>query len=142
MELEIEWLDRRTNKLPYFTLAGTDELYRKAMKHLEVAYPAAWFENPERQGAVCHFYTNPEGDTVCVVALDILRHIDRDQTSILAMLVHEASHIVEEHFDNLGEKKPASEQRAYALQYVCEELFIEYRRQKEALTGRALKKKR
>ena len=135
--LKIEWLDRRTNKLPYFTLAGTDELYREAMKHLEVPYPAAWFANPERQGACCHYYENPEGDTVCVVALDILKHIDKDQVEILAILVHEAAHIVEEFFSGLGEKNPASEQRAYAMQYVSQELFTDYRRQKEALTGRA-----
>lgn len=135
--LKIEWLDRRTNKLPFFTLTGTDDLYRQAMKHLEVPYPAAWFSNPDHQGACCHYYTNPKGESVCVVALDILKHIDKDQVTILSMLVHEASHVVEEFFDNIGEKNPASEQRAYALQYVSDELFREYRRQKEALTRRA-----
>lgn len=141
MELEVKWLDRRMNKLPYFTLCGTDKLYREACAHIGVAYPTAWLPGHDL-GAVTHFYKNQEGDTVLIVGIDILRHDQNtpDQVTVLSMLVHEASHIVEEFFEGIGEHKPASEQRAYAMQYVSEELFDEYRRQKEALTGRALKK--
>ena len=137
MTLKVEWLDRNTNKLPYFTLCGTDALYREACAHLEVAYPEEWLRLKPEVGACCHYYENPEGNTVCIVAIDILKNIERDQVEILSMLVHEASHVVEEFFDSIGERKPASEQRAYALQYVSSELFHEYRRQKEALISRA-----
>lgn len=134
--IKAEWLDRNTNKLPYFTLAGSDDIYRGVCKHLQVAYPAAYLPNKDT-GACVHFYENEDNKSVCVVALDILANLHRDQVEVLAMLVHEAAHIVEEFFDGIGEKKPASEQRAYAMQYVSQELFIEYRRQKEALTKRA-----
>lgn len=143
MALKIKWLDRRMNRLPYFTLAGTDKLYREACAHIGVAYPTAWLPG-HQYGAVTHFCKNQEGDTVLIVGMDILHHATStmDQVTILSMLVHEASHIVDEFFEGIGEHKPASEQRAYAMQYVTEELFAEYRRQKEALTERALKKKR
>lgn len=138
MALKIKWLDRRMNRLPFFTLAGTDALYREATKAISIDYPQAWL--PRHQfGACTHFYDNAEGDKVCIVSIDILKHVANtpDQVTVLAMLVHEASHIVDEFFEDLGEHKPASEQRAYAMQYASEELFAEYRRQKEALTGRA-----
>lgn len=135
--MEVQWLDRETNRLPYFTLCGTEQLYRDAMAHLQIAYPQAWIPSPKKNGAVTHFYENPQGDTVCVVALDIKEYLGRDQVMTLSMLVHEASHIVDTFFDSIGETKPAEEQRAYAMQYVASELFYEYRRQKEALTGRA-----
>lgn len=138
MELEVKWLDRRLNKLPYFTLAGTDKLYRDACAHIGVDYPTKWLPKHDH-GAVTHFYKNQEDDTVLIVGMDILRMLKDfpDQVVVLSMLVHEASHIVDEFLEGIGEHQPASEQRAYALQYVSEELFAEYRRQKEALTGRA-----
>lgn len=135
MTLEIEWLDRSTDTLPYFTLAGTDELYREACAHLGIAYPEAYI--PEKANACVHYYENQKGESSIIVCFDIVKWLDRDQVQTLALLVHEASHVVNEHFEQLGEKNPASEQRAYALQYVFAELFHEYRRQKEALTKRA-----
>lgn len=136
--LQVEWLDRRMNRLPFFTLAGTDALYREATKAIGIDYPQAWLPKSDF-GAVTHFYKNAEGQSVCIVGIDILKHLKEteDQVIVLAMLVHEAAHIVEDFFETIGEHTPASEQRAYAMQYASEELFHEYRRQKEALTGRA-----
>lgn len=134
-EIKAEWLDRNTNKLPFFTLAGSDEIYRGVCKHLQIAYPEQYI--PDGANACVHYYESEEKKPTVVVCLDIMQWLNKDQADVLALLVHEASHVVDEHFLMMGEKKPAPEQRAYALQYVSGELFIEYRRQKEALTKRA-----
>lgn len=134
-EIKAEWLDRNTNKLPFFTLTGSDDIYRDVCKHLKIEYPEKYI--PDNASACVHYYEDEDKKSVCVVSLDIMKWLEKDQADVLALLVHEASHVVDEHFLVMGERKPAPEQRAYALQYVSGELFIEYRRQKEALIARA-----
>jgi hypothetical protein len=50
---------------------------------------------------------------------------------IAALLVHEAVHIWQQYCADIGEKEPASEQEAYAIQSISQTLMEEYARRLE-----------
>lgn len=45
-----------------------------------------------------------------------------DVISRIGLIAHEASHVVDELFDHIGEARPGAEQRAYLTQYFVEEI--------------------
>jgi hypothetical protein len=121
------WLDRRIAKDgPHLTLVRTEKDYLKAMKHLKCKQPPEWV-NPGAN-ATAHVMNHTEnGSLCCVVAVRITP--ENTGIEIAGLLVHEAVHITDEYFASMGEKYPAMEQRAYAVQVVSSELMWEYQRQ-------------
>ena len=47
---------------------------------------------------------------------------------IAALLVHEAVHVWQAYAESIGERNPAKEQEAYAIQCISQELMTEYAR--------------
>lgn len=65
-----------------------------------------------------------ERGVVYVVAIDARS----DAASELALLAHEATHVCEWYFEDIREDEPASEERAYVMQAICQHLFEEHLR--------------
>lgn len=77
--------------------------------------------------ATTNFMRNERNESVAVICI-----FDHSHTveQIYALIVHEAVHVWQEIKRVLGEKDAGNEIEAYSIQALCEELFIEYKRQK------------
>lgn len=120
------WLDRRIGALgPYLTLCLSEAELRAVTKRLGVE--CRWLA-PGKDASV-HSFAGPRG--LCsVVCLGDVR--DRSGVEIAGLLIHEAVHVWQCWCEDVGETHPGSEQEAYGVQAVAQELLAEYARRIEA----------
>lgn len=120
----MKWLDRRISAPgPYLALCLTEKQYIKAMKHCHIKNPPHWIRG--NADATTHILQNQNGESVCIVCLNQGQH---NQVEIFGLLVHEAVHVWQEYVLRIGETSPASEQMAYGIQGISQELMAEYKR--------------
>lgn len=121
------WLDRTVAPaLPFITLVRSEEDFLSAMAHCKVEPVDAGRWVKGSNAACCHYLEHKVDKTCVIVAI----HIDGETPiQIACLLVHEAVHIVDHYFEEISERRPASEQRAYATQIVSQTLMEEYVRQ-------------
>lgn len=116
---QLQWLDRQTAPLgPFLILCLNKEDYVKAMKHLNVPIVSPWVV--KNKSATAHSCVCGNGDLAVVVCI---RPQPRPLSEMLAMLVHEATHVWQHYATGLGEKYPGDEQEAYAIQLISQELI-------------------
>lgn len=124
--MTFKWLDRRIAAPgPYLTLVRNKADFLKAMKHCKASPIDDWIKTPQADATV-HFLSHPDGGRCAIVAIRI---DDQPGVEIAGLLVHEAVHIAQDYFEHIGERHPASEQQAYAIQSIAQELMAEYARQ-------------
>ena len=127
---KVKWLDRRIAcPGPYLALVLSREEFDAAMRHCKVPVGAPYLKT-KRANATTHHLENGSGDVVSVVALGDTT--DRDPIEVAGLLVHEAVHVWQEYCDSIGESHPGSEQEAYAVQAIAQELMAEYARRIES----------
>jgi hypothetical protein len=126
MSTKVNWLSRRVSLPgPYLALCLSEEEYFAAVKHCKIKYPGEWV--PSGFGASTHHLENGGGDAVCVVCMNV----DSNSTPIetACLLVHEAVHVWQNYCESIiNERRPGSEQEAYAIQGISQELMQEYAR--------------
>lgn len=121
-----KWLDRRiAHPGPYLTLCLTEGEYIKAMAHLRIKQYDTWVKT-EYSHATTHKCTNHKSEATCVVCLRDWE--ERDPVEVAGLLVHEAVHIWQFYAAMIGESDPGSEQEAYAVQAIAQELMAEFAR--------------
>jgi hypothetical protein len=121
-----EWLNRDIlNSEVWYTLCTSREMYYAEMKKCNMLHHAGEF--PEKGACVMTFTTPTTKRKCCIVNVSV----DPSRTGIViaGLLVHEAVHIFQEMMDRIGEKYPASEQQAYGIQWISQQLMWEYVRQ-------------
>ncbi len=120
-----KWLDRRVAAPgPYLALVLSQAEFDAALKHLKVPLGARYL-NSDHSNATAHTFEGKHG-LACVVALGDVGV--RSGVEIAGLLVHEAVHVWQWHCDYLGEHRPGTEQEAYAVQAIAQELMAEYSR--------------
>lgn len=120
------WLDRRIAAPgPYLTLVLSQEEFDAALRHCRVPLGKPWLKTSHAD-ATTHYLENPKGDLVCIVALG--PHENRNAIEIAGLLVHEAVHVWQRYADRIGEVNPGSEQEAYGVQSIAQELMAEFAR--------------
>jgi len=120
------WLERRVALPgPYLTLCLSEDEYLAAMKHCKIKHPPAWVKT-ERAQATAHFLQHDNNELVCVVCLRAWEN--RDPIEVAGLLVHESVHIWQEYAAGMGETTPGSEQEAYAIQSISQQLMAEFSR--------------
>ncbi len=125
MKRKIKWLDRRVARPgPFLALCLTEAEYLQVMKELKVIYLNQWVS--ENAGATSHHLINKEGAITSVVCVGDYK--DRNPIEVAGMLVHEAVHVWQWYTETIGERTPASEQEAYAIQAIAQELMAEFSR--------------
>ena len=125
MKHPYRWLDRRVAAPgPYLTLCLTEAEFHDALRKLKL-HERPTFVSPNAD-ATTHHFANDSGGQVCIVCLRDCRK--RDSIEIAGMLVHEAVHVWQEYCERIGEKQPGTEQEAYAIQAIAQELMAEFRR--------------
>lgn len=121
--MKVKWLDRRIAVPgPYLCLCLSDAEYREAMKKIKLNGYEHWIH--EHANATTHFSRIVPG----MVAVVCLNAEERSPVEIAGLLVHEAVHVWQEWCDYYGERNPAVEQEAYAIQAISQELMAEYAR--------------
>ena len=121
----VRWLERRVSAPgPYLCLCLSESEFRSAVKHLKVDPVDPWVRTPQAD-ATAHHFRAPQGLAVVVCLRDVRDHTP---VEIAGLLVHEAVHAWQEWCEYYGERFPASEQEAYAIQGIAQGLMAEYAR--------------
>lgn len=128
---QYKWLDRRVAKLgPFLTLCLSQEELSSALRGMtkeHVEFPAS--------GAICTTLRHSKTDELCaIVSVSKASQEGCNAIEMAGLLVHEAVHVWQEHAKWLGEQNPATEQEAYAIQGISQELMAEYARRLESKT--------
>ena len=119
------WLDRRVAKPgPFLTLCLSQEELTHALRGMtkeHVEFPIS--------GAVCTTLTHDKTNELCAI-VSVSKHSQENCNAIemAGLLVHEAVHVWQEHAKWMNEHNPATEQEAYAIQGISQELMAEYAR--------------
>lgn len=119
------WLDRRIAKPgPYLALCLTPEELEHAVRGL-----TKWPLEFPKWGARAHMFFKDGTEDLCVV-VTLAEDSQKNHTpiEIAGMLVHEAVHAWQYYAEKMGEATPGSEQEAYAIQAISQELMAEYAR--------------
>lgn len=125
--MKLRWLDRRISAPgPFLALCLTEEHFLQACKHMRVKSPPD-FMSSTHANATMHTFSGERGVT-CVVCMGDCAN--RDPVEIVGLLTHEAVHVWQEYCAAIGEKQPAVEQEAYAVQSITQSLVDEYDRQR------------
>jgi len=119
------WLDRRIAAPgPFLALCLNEDQLRQACADLNVVVPA--FIRNSWSHATTHTFEAPSG-LACIVCMR--GHEERMPVEVAGLLVHEAVHIWQQYADRIGESSPGTEQEAYAIQSIAQELMAEFARQ-------------
>ena len=126
--MKIAWLDRAVMMGPYFCLCLTEKSFHAALKHLKVP-KAKWPEwVTAGSDATTHHLECSEGEAHVVCIKPSKKH---EGVVVYALLVHEAVHIWQAYRKSIGEDEPASEQEAYTVQHLSQELMLSYDKQRK-----------
>lgn len=124
--MKTKWLDRRISAPgPYLALCLSEAEFYAALRHAKARYQSNWISTPQAN-ATAHFLPNSDGELCCIVCLG--PHENRSAIEIAGLLVHESVHIFQEYCAHIGEDHPASEQQAYGIQSIAQELLSEFGR--------------
>lgn len=119
----MKWLDRSLLVSPYhYALCTKEKDFQKELKRLKIP-KSDWpeFISSDHANANVHYF---EHSKCCIVCLGSTKGFTKIQ--VYALLVHEAVHIWQAIRDDIGERCPASEQEAYAIQSISQQLFGAY----------------
>jgi hypothetical protein len=125
MKVKYRWLNRRVSKPgPFLTLCLTEEEQHHATRKLlkkNLDFPA--------YGAICHTFGRDSSNELCaIVSVSLNSQQNGNAIEIAGLLIHEAVHVWQRYAEDIGEKNPGSEQEAYAIQGISQELMAEYAR--------------
>lgn len=116
------WLDRSiAPQGPYLILCLSKKDYEAAFAKLRVRPVNDWIIDGKHGTA--HLCKRRGGELAAVVCLRIK---GRELSEILSMLVHEAAHVWQHYATEIGETDAGSEQEAYAIQMISQELFCSF----------------
>ena len=122
-----KWLDRPVIVAPHLALCGSEKEYLAAVKHLKVTDPTKWLTSSF--SGMTHTFTKDDSIT-CIVTIDFKTCKDFTLSEIVGILAHEATHVCQQLYDNIGESKPSTELEAYAIQCTTQRLVAEFLRRK------------
>jgi hypothetical protein len=110
---------------PYYTLVLSQAEFDAELKRLGIPKGTAYLSS-SHANATTSFLEAPNGARCAIVGLGSTDK--RTGVEIAGLLVHEAVHIWQEYCKHIGEENPASEQEAYAIQYIAGRLMEEFAR--------------
>ena len=124
-----KWLDRRIAAPgPYLTLVLSADEFKQALKPLNLSVVPEWMGSSAN--ATTHFLDNANGELCAVVCLGS-EWKNRGSIEVAGLLVHEAVHIWQWYCKDIGEREPGTEQEAYGVQCIAQELLSELARRME-----------
>lgn len=124
--MKVKWCERALRLLPHYGLCLSPEAFVREMDRLQVSRKGrpAFLKN-ERANACTHFFTY-QGKVCCIVTIDPDEAFKQRPIEVAGLLVHESTHIWQEYCGMVGETNPGSEQEAYAIQWISQQLMAEW----------------
>ena len=102
----------------------TRKAWEREMKRLKVKPEAYPFDSPVNGDA--HWLENgTTGEAVILIGVNE-ELIGDDPTTLICVLVHEATHVFDWICEHMGENEPGGEMRAYAMQHIVRGLLNAY----------------
>lgn len=100
----------------YVGFTTSADAFSREMKRLKVKDPSRFVSN-ERSNATTHFFTN-HGSALAIICMEPPTR-KRTKEQYAALLAHEATHVVQQMRDDLGEL--GKEAEAYLVQQIVQE---------------------
>jgi len=100
----------------YVGFTKSPKAFRKEMKRLKVSNPPSFLAN-DHSNAATHFLVH-EGKTTCIITMHPPG--DRPIEQVAGIIAHEAVHVAQELWDNIGEREPGKEAEAYLVQMITQ----------------------
>lgn len=126
----LEWLNRDLLTSPYhYALCLSEKDFKAELKRLAVP-KTDWppFLKTTHSHATTNYFeqTKSSGQCAIVCMHPHTKKSGLDIKQVYALLVHEAVHIWRACADSMGEKYPALEEEAYAIQRIAQSLMFSY----------------
>jgi len=131
--MKAKLLDRTLVIAPvHYTIATNIDIFNNILKHLKMTPESDPLK--EYSDARTHFYrysgddrSSPKITAVVYLPAELAKK--RSIYAVYGLIVHEATHIWQEIKELLGEDNPSKEFEAYSMQWIAQELMVEYDRQ-------------
>jgi len=118
------WLDRRIARPgPFLALCLSEAEFRAAAQALKAPSISQWCSSD----ATTHTFEHVDGKGPCCIVC-IQGREKHGPIEVAGLLVHEAVHVWQEYCEGIGERNPGSEQEAYGIQSIAQELLAEFAR--------------
>lgn len=104
---------------------------RKKLDKLDKKYGINITESSLSNYALAIYCTKGH-ESLAIVWLNMKELNGATESDVLSLLAHEASHVVDDYFRDIGESNPGDEERAYATERVMYELIEAYKREVES----------
>lgn len=118
----VVWLDR--GHFPaYIGFVPNKKAWRRILKWLDIDEELDM--NQDDASARCWNFQRPEKHVILVTIADKLD--GRDFIDLSALLIHEATHVMQFLMENIGEAQPSREFEAYTMQNIAGGLIHAYR---------------
>jgi hypothetical protein len=124
MPTSSNWGDRCLVLSPvYYTVVIGEKQFKRQLKRLNVKIDEPAVKNQD-SARIWHFET-PEGRACSIICFPEST-VDKCPNSVVALLVHEITHLKQRIFELLGEDKPSHEFEAYVMQSLTQEALSMY----------------
>ena len=123
--MTVKWIDRAILTCDYVALCTSEKDFQRELRRLNI--PTQQWSSWLSEGALAttHHLVSTKGARASIVCMPM--HNDLDGVEIAGLLVHEATHVLQEYFEYVGEDQPGKETQAYALQAISVRLMQAYR---------------
>ena len=119
--LNRDWCDSG----PYLTLVLSQAEFDAELKRLKVPLGTPYVST-SHANATTTFLESSTGARCAIIGLG--PYEKRSGIEIAGLLIHEAVHVWQEYCAHIGETNPGSEQEAYAVQNIAQQLMAEFER--------------
>lgn len=119
------WLNPTLLTCDHVGICFNEREFHRELRRMKV--PAHQWSSWLTEGALAttHHLTSEKGNRASIVCTPIRK--DWEGVEVAALLVHEAMHVLQEHFDYIGETAVGRETQAYAIQNISARLMAAYR---------------
>ena len=119
------WLNPTLLTCDHVGICFNERDFHRELRRMKV--PAHQWSSWLTEGALAttHHLTSEKGNRASIVCTPIRK--DWEGVEVAALLVHEAMHVLQEHFDYIGETAVGRETQAYAIQNISARLMAAYR---------------
>jgi hypothetical protein len=127
--VKLQWLDTALLDGPHLILCLSEKQYLKVMTKYKIKNPSDWII--DGKNATCHTFVSFRNDggssTICAICI---QQQDRmTYSKVAGLIVHEAVHVAQHFFEDIGETNPGNEIEAYIIQRIAQNLLFAYERQ-------------
>ena len=125
---KVRWLARDLIVGPYLALCLDEETFRKVMRKVDPDESPGPFMGSDAADATTHYWRKrADGKLIAVVTM----RPKPDVSMVVAagLLVHEAVHVFDSFCEQIQERNPSSEFRAYSIQAIAQRLLQSFEEQ-------------